>query len=352
MKTKQQSVHQKSFALLSSISISLLGALGCVQKTTSDTSTTQAALQRNPDRAAISRALAASVALQINLKTNRVTLFKSGKAVDQWNVASADVSGEFHDKVPQATPTGVFAVEDMQACPVWLPRHPKNPLTGKVAENEKERQEIFKNNPDLYGPCGAKNPLGQYVIWFDGEYGVHGNAAEWILELANPEERRVSGGCIRNPNEKIRDLFHLVMDTFPQLRSFKTKVDGLESATVKKTLTQSLYGVDMKVVVGHWPTDVEVEDSFLDESSSSESSTADVELNSKNPRRCEIVSISDEHGIAPTHSALPASAANIDSFYSLGDEAFVQADVIGMPYVKTVRGFLERKYLGSCRNQN
>lgn len=352
MKTKQQSVHQKSVVLLSSISISLLGALGCVQTTKPDSGEVQAALQRNPDRAAISSALKASVALQVNLQTNRVTLYKAGKAIDQWNVASADLSGEFHDKVPQATPTGIFAVEDMQACPVWLPRHPKNPLTGKVAANEKERQEIFKNNPDLYGPCGAKNPLGQYVIWFDGEYGVHGNAAEWILEIDNPEKRRVSGGCIRSPNEKARALFHLVMDSFPQLKSARESVEHLESATAKKTLTQSLYGVDMKVVVGHWPTDVAIDDSLTSGSRPSAIPAANVELNSQNPRRCEIVSISDEHGIAPTHSALPATESNIDSFYSLGDEAFVQADVVGMPYVKTVRGFLEKKYLGSCRSQN
>ena len=206
-------IHRKPRTVLSQVGLSLLalaGFVACQGNPSEQNAETQWLQSSNLDDVSVQKALSSKLALQINLKSNRVTLYKSGKAVDQWNIASADVSGEFHDKIAQSTPTGIFAVEDMQACPEWLPRSPKDPATGKVATNEAERREIFKKNPDLFGPCGAKNPLGKYVIWFHGEYGVHGNAAEWILELANPDERRVSGGCIRNPNAKIKDVFHFL----------------------------------------------------------------------------------------------------------------------------------------------
>ncbi|MEY4065418.1 MAG: hypothetical protein RIR26_1626 [Pseudomonadota bacterium] len=352
MNKKNLSWQKRRLTLLGSAGIALLTSLGCTPRKSIPSADVQGLLQGKPDSTAVSKALASNLALQINLKTNRVTLYRSGKAVDQWNVASADVTGEFHDKVPQSTPTGIFAVEDMQACPVWLPKSPKNPATGKLAADEKERQEIFKNNPEIFGPCGAKNPLGQYVIWFNGEYGVHGNAAEWILELQNPEERRVSGGCIRNPNEKIKDLFHLVLDSFSNLAAFKNQVTAVEGSAVKTTLTQSLASVDMKVVVGQWAADPAVVGKNSKDKSTDKDSASSGSQGGKKPRRCIVSAVVNDWGYAPTYSSLPAADSNIESFYNLGDQAFVQEDVTGTPYVKTVRGFLERKYLGSCQSQN
>lgn len=298
--------------------------------------------------AAVSQALGSTLALRINLKTNRMSLYKGGQVSGQWNIASADVTGEFHDKQPQSTPTGIFAVEDMQACPEWLPRAPQDPKTGRVATNEKERWEIIKANPDLFGACGKSNPLGKYAIWFHGAYGVHGNSAEWILELANPEERRVSGGCIRNPNDKIKDLFHLVIDQFAPLASFKNDVLKLESSPQKSTLTKSLKGIDFKVVVGNWANDPAVGSA----ASEPVKDTSDVQPKVEEKQmKCSVISVDDNLGIAPTHEALPATAHNVISFYSQGDTALVKEEIAGTSYVRTLRGLLNKKYLGPCVEQ-
>lgn len=336
--------------------VSLLTVGGLVachsQPTAEPDASTQWLKSNDLSPASVAKALSSKLGLQINLKTNRMTLYRGGKAIDQWNIASADVSGEFHDKIPQSTPTGIFAVEDMQACPEWLPRSPKDPETGKVATNEAERRQIFKKHPELFGACGAKNPLGKYVIWFHGEYGVHGNAAEWILELAKADERRVSGGCIRNPNSKIKDLFHLVLDTFPEFSAFKTQTLELERSEKKKTITQSLKNVDMKVVVGNWDSDVAVGSSS--QTASQDKKKAEAVENAPapaKPMKCVVARIDTELGIAPTHEALPATPWNTTSFYNEGDVAFVNEEIQGTGFVRTVRGLLDKKYLGSCQSQ-
>ncbi|MBM3382773.1 MAG: L,D-transpeptidase [Betaproteobacteria bacterium] len=336
------------WSLFPLLSLQILGACS-VSEATSETAP-QWLQSENLADANVNKALSAKVALKINLKTNRITLFKAGKAVDQWNIASADVSGEFHDNISQSTPKGIFAVEDMQACPEWLPRSPKDPATGKVATNEAERREIFKKNPDLFGACGAKNPLGSYAIWFYGEYGVHGNAAEWILELGDAEKRRVSGGCIRNPNSKIKDVFHQVLDTY-QLNAFKAETLQLETTDKKKTLTQSLRKVDMKVVVGEWS-----EDPQLAASSPQLTPAPKPTVPAGDPKftkvKCMVIGADPVLGIAPTYSQLPANNDNMFGFYSKGDEAYVKEDVPGTGFVNTTRGLLDKKYLGSCRSQD
>lgn len=308
------------------------------------------------DDATVQNAVASQMAVQINLTTNRATLFKQGKAVDQWNIASADVTGEFHDNIPQSTPTGVFAVEDMQVCPTWLPRAPKDPKTGKVAANEQERMAIIRNNPELFGPCGAKNPLGSYVIWFHGEYGIHGNAAEWILDLANPEERRVSGGCIRNPNSKIKDVFHLVIDSFPQLSGFRQQTLSMEAAQAKdkKTLTQSLSSVDMKVVVGRWAKDPQIAGSAPKPSQPPVPSVSPTPAPTPTPQkmRCEVVGVDPVKGVALVYSKLPANFDNEYSFFNRGEIAIYTEELPGTGYVRTSRGLIEKKMLGNCQIQN
>lgn len=330
--------------LLSALTFVL--ATGCQSESNSDAGATPQWMQTpSLDDASVSAALGSKLALKINLKSNRVTLYKGGQVADQWNIASADVTGEFHNNEPQSTPTGIFAVEDMQACPEWLPRAPQDPKTGKVASNEKERWEIIKANPELFGACGKSNPLGHYAIWFHGAYGVHGNSAEWILELNNPEERRVSGGCIRNPNRKIKELFHLVIDSFPQIASYRDEVLKLESSASKVTKTQSLKGIDFKVVVGKWNQDPKVGSDVTQPMT--EPTVAPPVVN-ENQLKCPVVAVDDTLGIAPTHEALPATANNVVSFYSLGDSALVKEVVEGTNYVRTLRGLVDKKYLGEC----
>jgi hypothetical protein len=321
-------------------------ATGCQSDSNTDAVATPQWMQTpSLDDATVSAALGAKLALRINLQSNRITLYKSGKVADQWNIASADVTGEFHNKEPQSTPTGIFAVEDMQACPEWLPRAPQDPKTGKVASNEKERWEIINANPELFGACGKSNPLGHYAIWFHGAYGVHGNSAEWILELNNPEERRVSGGCIRNPNMKIKELFHLAIDSFPQIASYRSEVLNLESSSKKVTKTQSLKGIDFKVVVGHWNQDPSLDTTVTQPQAEP---TVAPPVVTETQLKCPVVAIDSTLGIAPTHEMLPATAHNVVSFYSLGDSAIVKEEIEGTNYVRTLRGILDRKYLGKC----
>ncbi|MEY2987076.1 MAG: hypothetical protein RJB13_597, partial [Pseudomonadota bacterium] len=330
------------FGLLSALAVAV--APGCQMDSGTDESAAPQWMQTPKlDDASVSSALASTLALRINLKSNRITLYKSGKVADQWNIASADVTGEFHDNQPQSTPTGIFAVEDMQACPEWLPRAPQDPKTGKVASNEKERWEIIKANPELFGACGKSNPLGHYAIWFHGAYGVHGNSAEWILELNNPEERRVSGGCIRNPNRKIKELFHLVIDSFPQIAAYRNEVTKLESSASKVTKTQSLKGVDFKVVVGNWSQDPAV---GSDATQPQLEPTPSPPVVTETQIKCPVVAVDNTLGIAPTHEMLPATAHNVVSFYSLGDSAIVKEVIVGTNYVRTLRGIVDKKYLG------
>lgn len=202
----------------------------------------------------------AKFALKINLTTNRLSYFKAGELAGQWNIATADVTGEFHVTngvaEKQFTPTGIYTAHDIEHCPSWFPRNPFNPETNAIAENEEERMQIFKDNRDLFGPCGSKNPLGSYAMWFDGAYGVHGNAAEWILDLP-VEDRRVSGGCVRNPNMKIKEVFNdIIAENFPD---FKKKVEANIAKPDEEKETVTAYNIMKKalvhVIVGNWPSD-------------------------------------------------------------------------------------------------
>lgn len=310
------------------------------------------------DDASVKKALSSKMAILVNLQTNKTTIYKDRRAVGQWKIASADVTGEFHDNEPQNTPTGIFAAEDMQVCPEWLPRSPTDPKTGKVAANEQERMAIIKANPDLFGPCGAKNPLGKYVVWFHGPYGTHGNAAEWILEIPDPEQRRVSGGCIRNPNNKIRDLFHQVLDTYSDLSSFKPKVLAMEAAAQKdkKTLTQGLSKTDLKVVVGRWAKDPSL--SQIPQpaeppppvATATPAATAEPVVPQK--MKCVVSSINPDRGIVPVYLVLPAKFDNEHTFYSKGDTVTVLEPVAGTNLVKVTNGFVDKKYLSNCQIQN
>ncbi|MEY4064749.1 MAG: L,D-transpeptidase catalytic domain [Pseudomonadota bacterium] len=361
------------------IALASVSAAGCVKKTDNVDSQVAWTASSGLSSTEVNRALNARVAFKVNLSTNRATLYKNGVAVDQWNIATADVSGEYHNGLPQVTPQGIYAVDDMQMCPAWYPRNPVNPATGRVVQSESERASVFANNPSLYGPCGARNPLGKYVLWFQGAYGLHGNAAEEILELPDANDRRVSGGCIRNPNNKIRDVFHNILDSFESLSGFSGSVAAMESRDLNNrwTITQSVASLDMRVVVGRWATDPALRSSVdapavatpsAQPSSPNKNSsagqnavalspvqkempepvaTAAPVLNA-NKQFCNIGSVDQESNIAPVYLNVPSPTANVASFYRMGWPVTVWADVAGTSYVKVNRGFIDKKYLTNC----
>ncbi|NBX15912.1 MAG: hypothetical protein EBR09_00950 [Proteobacteria bacterium] len=332
----------------------------------------------------IESALRSKIAFRLNLKTNRATMYKDGAAVDQWNIATADVSGQWHDGVPHYTPTGVFNVEDIQMCPQWYPREPVNPATGRKVTSEQERQQVFARNPQIYGACGSRNPLGKYVLWFNGAYGMHGNSAEEILEFANPNDRRVSGGCVRNPNAKIHSVFHSVLGTFSDLSSFADQVRSMESrsASDRWTLTKGTSYLNMRVVVGNWSADPAVGSTVGTPTApaavtapnptdnvvpptpapAATAAPAPAENPQQEPRSntessegsgrlsCLIHLVDSDSGIAPVYMSVPEAgvAPKVSAFYRMGWPVTVFGKVDGTGFYKVSRGVLDSKYVTRC----
>lgn len=219
----------------------------------------QERIDSSPTVEQVDAALNAGLAVRINLKSNRATLYENGTPKSQWNVASGDVTGQNHGGVPQFTPQGIYSIELMENCPIWRPQDPVWPSTGAIAANEAERQEIFRRYPETYGPCGASNPLGQYVMWFYGAFGMHGNANETVLNRPNPESRRVSGGCVRNPNKVAQKLFHEILE-HNGLTTFQNTVRSNERLpqSQRRLKSQFVSGLDTRVVIGRWSSDPEL----------------------------------------------------------------------------------------------
>lgn len=365
-----------------------LGAVNCAKKSSPQDSEVMWYTSSSSDALKVNDALAATVAFKVNLTTNRVTLYKKGVAVDQWNVASGDTSGAYHRGISQHTPTGIFNVEDIQMCPAWYPRSPVNPATGKVVSSEAERAAVFARNPSVYGACGAHNPLGRYALWFNGAYGLHGNSNESILELPSAAQRRVSGGCVRNPNAKIKQAFHTVLDSFDALAAFSGTVAAHEAkgAHARTTLTKSVSGLDMRVVVGYWNTDPELNPNARENLVEAKPvDTPDVVIQPVAPEQktqpvdvkpvttptpapvpsraqpaqpapelisgkmyCNIGSVDSEKNVAPVYATVPNASAPVSSFYRLGWPVTVYGEIKGTHYVKVNRGYLDKKYLVRC----
>jgi len=115
----------------------------------------------------------------INLTSNQLSYYENGTLMDRWNVGTA--------RLGKTTPTGFFYVREKEKCP---------PYFGSRGDH---------NTPG----CTPANPFGPRILWFIGHlYGVHGTNQEYLIDSnSSPSSRRVSGGCIRNPNQKILWLF-------------------------------------------------------------------------------------------------------------------------------------------------
>ncbi|MFZ9518941.1 MAG: L,D-transpeptidase [Silvanigrellaceae bacterium] len=298
----------------------------------------------------IQKALSATIALRVNLTSNRATLYKKGEALQQWNIASADVTGRYHNGQPKFTPEGIYGVEDFEHCPVWRPIDPVNPATGRVAQSEDERWHIFNTYPDVYGACGERNPLGRYVIWFQGPFGMHGNSAEDILRLRDPDDRRVSGGCLRNPNAKIKEIFHLALATYTEISDYKARVIAMENNPNKSTVSKTVRNLDMRIVVGSWNSDPRVSNPH----GGGSLPPAPVSTPTPIPEPigpamiCKAVAIDPARGIAPVHITLPATSENVSAWYRLNDPVRVQGRIPGTTFYRTGRGYIDKKFIGNC----
>lgn len=118
----------------------------------------------------------------VNLTENRLYYYENGSLIDSWSVGTA--------RYGKVTPVGEFRILEKEKCP---------PYFGSKGDH---------NTPG----CIPANPFGPRVLWFIGHlYGIHGTNEPWLLGASSTSSsRRVSGGCVRNPNEKILWLFERV----------------------------------------------------------------------------------------------------------------------------------------------
>ena len=276
------------------IAASLGGCSVFTEHDASQSSELQALLTESLDTPTILKTVANStVVIIVNNTTARSTLIKNGVVIDQWNSAVADITGIWHKIGGQPkskdTPPGIYSVDDLEHCPVWYPSQiidyievgeatngngvgqreaPKVTVEQIVTPRDKRYWQIINQRSDRYGPCGRNNPLGHQILWFKGPYGFHGTTAssEYILSLPT-EERRVSGGCIRNPRHKIKELFDSLVTLF-QLEDYRRSValnqkkiyqEGASPVTVRAHVGKNK-NFKVRVIVGSFKKDLPFDD--------------------------------------------------------------------------------------------
>lgn len=136
----------------------------------------------------------------IHLAENRLDLLDGGRIVwsapvatgTEFRLESAGRSWKFE------TPRGVFRVQRKEKNPVWI-----KPDWAFVEEG----QPI----PPLDSPLRRKEGmLGTTAVYIGYELALHGTDKPHLVLQSNPEERRVSHGCIRLTNEDARTLYYWV----------------------------------------------------------------------------------------------------------------------------------------------
>ena len=126
----------------------------------------------------------------INLSSNTMSFYNDDVLVRSWNVGTG--------RSGHSTPTGWFRVLEKETCP---------PYYGSASR------------PTFIQGCAPENPFGKKVLWFVGHsYGIHGTNQPWLIDHSTTaEDRRVSGGCVRNSNADIEWLYQLVTPNTPIL---------------------------------------------------------------------------------------------------------------------------------------
>lgn len=97
-----------------------------------------------------------------------------------------------------ATPRGAFRVQRKETDPVWI-----MPDWAFV--------EAGRPVPPLDSPLRRrKGMLGTSAVYIGYQLALHGTNRPDLVLNPDPEDRRVSHGCIRLTNEDARTLYHLV----------------------------------------------------------------------------------------------------------------------------------------------
>jgi lipoprotein-anchoring transpeptidase ErfK/SrfK len=96
-------------------------------------------------------------------------------------------------KASSVTPPGNYKIQQKTRNPWWIP----------TEDIKKEAEAKGKPLPDRVKP-GSKNPLGNYLVRFNGAYAMHGTNQPKSIGKA------VSHGCVRMRNNDIATIFEHV----------------------------------------------------------------------------------------------------------------------------------------------
>jgi len=136
----------------------------------------------------------------IRLAENHLYLIEDGRVI--WDAPVATGTGfrlqggnrEWHF----VTPRGVFRIQRKELDPVWI-------------KPEWAFVEAGQPVPPLDSPLRRDSTmLGTTALYIGYELAIHGTSRPELVLHPDPNERRVSHGCIRLTNEDARTLYHLV----------------------------------------------------------------------------------------------------------------------------------------------
>ena len=136
----------------------------------------------------------------IPLAENRLYLMEGTRVV--WSAPVATGGGFTLEAAGRSwqfdTPRGLFRIQRKEIDPVWL-----KPDWAYLREG--------KQVPPLHSPeRRQRGMLGNTALFIGFELALHGTDRPELVLNPDPEERRVSHGCIRLTDEDARTLYHLV----------------------------------------------------------------------------------------------------------------------------------------------
>lgn len=138
--------------------------------------------------------------VMIRLEENRL-YYMDGARV-RWTAPVATGTGFRMQGAGQSwefgTPRGVFRVQRKEKDPVWI--------MPDWAFVERGLPVPPRDSPERR----RRGMLGTSAVYIGYELAMHGTDSPELVLHPNPDDRRVSHGCIRLTNEDARTLYHLV----------------------------------------------------------------------------------------------------------------------------------------------
>lgn len=136
----------------------------------------------------------------IRLAENRLYLMEGDRIV--WSAPVGTGTGFRLEAAGRSwqfdTPRGVFRVQRKEKDPVWI-----KPDWAFI----KEGQPVPPLDSPLRRQAGM---LGTTAVYIGYELAIHGTDRPELVLQPDPDERRVSHGCIRMTNEDARALYYLI----------------------------------------------------------------------------------------------------------------------------------------------